>query len=158
MQQVLTRNAASIASARYAPLGPTVKPGDPITGALTWRNNGIAQGTNLILAYAFGVYDTQTGTFYYSSYQHQGKTYVHGSRSRLNAPAIGTTLTESITSFAFQVSQQVALDAVCIVGDGSKSFGVHGENYRILGLLWSDLQELPLYDAKLFPNVLTISP
>lgn len=157
MRQVLTSDIASIASAGFAPLGPTVKPWDPITGALTWKNNGIAQGTYVIAAYAFGWYDPGTGSFQFAGYTHDGKTYIWGSRERPSVPSPGTTETRHIRSYAPEVNQQITFDAFCLIGE-SVTLGVHGEGGRIIGLLWDDLKVLPLYAAVIARNALTVAP
>lgn len=157
----VVQEAARIAAARFAALATSVYGYDPITGALTWKNNKLPAGTNYIAGYGFGTYDPATGSFALVGFTVDGVQYIWGSALLSPAPAQGSSKTESIPSYAVNISEAATFDVYCFIA-ASGTLGLYqadfGQGSRVIGWKWADFQKLGFVAAKVFEDVLTVNP
>lgn len=156
----LVEEAARIAEARFAALATSVVGYDPITGALTWKNNKLTAGASVLVGYLWGTYDSATGAFSVWVFESGGVQYACGSVLTSAAPAQGGSKTDSIKSYAPNFTSKTMLDALCFIGTGTLSVfnQDYGSGARTIGLKWSDFQALSLIAVKAFEDMLEVSP
>jgi len=133
---------------------------DPLTGAVTWRNNKLPQGTSVLVGYLFGTYDAATNTFKIAGFTAGGVQYGWGSAIVATAPAEGTANTLSILSYALNVAAPTTFDVLVFVAQGT--LGLYAADYkkgsRTIGLKITDFQALTMLATKVYTAQLTVSP
>ena len=154
---------AGIAATRFTTphgLATTVESYNPITGKLTWKNNEIPSGTEILAGYALGHHDPATDEFHFLLIEHEGVAYIAGSVVGVSAPSPGTTRDEDVPSYAPPVQEETVCDALAFIAQGS--LGVLTADLksgtRIVGLRLADFQGLAFAGAGVFANVLTMNP
>lgn len=152
--------AARIAEARFAALATSVMAFDPIIGDLTWKNNTITPGQEVLVGYGFGTYDPAAESFTFTAYIKDGVPYICGSAVLSPAPAQGSSKTENISSYAPYTAKPVTFDVLCFIASGT--LGLLSQDFtsgaRIIGLKWEDFQNLSLIADKIFEDVLAVAP
>jgi hypothetical protein len=154
----ILEEASQIVEAAFLQLG--VQGFDPLTGAVTWRNNTLTQGASVIIGYVLGTYDSSTNTFKMAAFNVGSVQYVWGSAIAATAPAQGTANTLSILSYALNVSAQTTFDVLVFIATGTLGLATadYGKGSRTIGMKFTDFQALSMLGTKIYTAQLTVSP
>lgn len=122
--------------------------GNNITGRVTWRNNLIPEGANVLVAFLLGKGDQ----FYHTTAE--GLNYFLGSLAVVQAQALEATATHEIPSRAIY---QNGWDAWVMVGEASGEIRTISSGDRIVGLQVEDVNAyLRYHDAEWIRNALSV--
>jgi hypothetical protein len=165
MNKVL-EEAMQIVEAAFGSLAALVVNGkDPITAAITVKNNTRPAGSTLV-GYLLGSYNPDTKVFTCAEVVVGGVDYDLGSAQALNLSTPPAQQTLSVPSYAPDVSAPVTLDMLCFVmppppaGAITWLFGDFGQGSRSYGIRRVDLAALwgSMINGTVFQGVITINP
>lgn len=155
--------AAAIVEAKFAEkaaLQLGVEGFDPLTGAVTWKNNKLTPGASVLVGYVFGKYDEATKTFSIAVFTVDTVQYAWGSVIVATAPAQGATATPSVLSYALNLAAPTTFDVLVFIATGT--LGAYAADYnkgaRTIGLKLTDFQALGFVATKVFIAQITVSP
>ena len=130
----------------------TCKPGDPLTGRITYLNHTLASGSTHYIGYFPG--DLKADRFHVIVIEFEGVRYWYGSLASFATVAPGSEGTVDVLSRAIEVTG--IWDALTWVGKLTAATRVLYWDDRIIGIDERDIGYIRLYHRKVFEDVLQI--
>jgi len=135
---------------------------DPLKGTITVKNNKLDEYTYVDVGFLLGFYDEENKTFTYIYFDDEnGVRYWWGTYCAVSLPKKGETKDGRTYTYALNPTSSTTYDALVFVGEYKilTTYNVDwGSGSRILGLKKDEISTLPLYDAEIYTDVVTISP
>ncbi len=135
---------------------------DPLTGAVTYTNNDLASGADLIVGYIFGE-QQEDGSFKSYTFTADSTTFIWGTFYEDTAPDKDNSKTTDVLTYALNPSEEITPDAFVFVGE-VKTLGTAsvdwGSGSRTLGINAQDLIGYVgyMYDNSIIVDVVTVKP
>jgi len=134
---------------------------DPLKGTITVKNNKLNEYDYVDMGFLLGFYDETAQTFTIIKFTQDSTDYWWGTYCAVSLPRQGQTKDGRTYTYALNFTQRTTLDAYVFVGEYKilTTYKVDwGSGSRTLGLKEDDINSLPLYDYKIYTDVVTISP